>query len=173
VASITSPDRRFLIGHPAHFFALGLGAGLAPKAPGTVGTLAAFPLFLVLDTLPPFWQWTALALAFLTGIRICQTAGEALGVADHGAIVWDEIVAFCLLLAAVPAGFGWWMAAFVLFRFFDILKPWPIRQVEAHFCDAPPPAWGRAWWSGLGVMLDDLLAAACALVIIEILRWLT
>jgi phosphatidylglycerophosphatase A len=172
VASIISPDRRFLIAHPAHFFALGLGAGLTPKAPGTFGTLAAFPLFLLLQALPLFWQWTALALAFFAGIRICQTAGEALGVADHGAIVWDEIVAFCLLLTLVPAGAGWWAAAFVLFRFFDILKPWPIRQVEAGFRDAPP-AWGTTWWSGLGVMLDDLLATAYALMTIEILTWLT
>lgn len=159
------PDARFLVAHPAHFIALGFGAGLAPRAPGTFGTLAALGLYWALATaLPP------LAIAFLaiplffTGIWACDVAGRHLGVADHGALVWDEIVAF-LPLAALSSESLWLQAlAFALFRLFDIWKPFPIRQFEARVK------------GGLGVMLDDLLAAcyaylAFALAIIALHRF--
>ena len=158
------PDARFLVAHPAHFIALGFGAGLAPRAPGTFGTLAALALYWLLAlALPP------LAIAFLAiplffvGVWACDVAGRHLGVADHGALVWDEIVAF-LPLAALASESLWLQAlAFALFRLFDIWKPFPIRQFEARVK------------GGLGVMLDDLLAAcyaylAFALVVIAVHR---
>ncbi|MBL0140636.1 MAG: phosphatidylglycerophosphatase A [Betaproteobacteria bacterium] len=158
------PDARFLVAHPAHFIALGFGAGLAPRAPGTFGTLAALALYwLLAPILPP------LAIAFLAvplffvGVWACDVAGRNLGVEDHGAVVWDEIVAF-LPLAALASASLWLQAlAFVLFRLFDIWKPFPIRQFESRVK------------GGLGVMLDDLLAAcyaylAFALVVIAVHR---
>jgi phosphatidylglycerophosphatase A len=171
--SIISPDLRFLFSHPAHFFALGAGAGLSPRAPGTVGTLVSFPLFVLLMQLPGrSWIFAALVVALVAGIGLCGKTGADLGDDDHGAIVWDEMVAFCLLLAWVPATAAGWAAAFVLFRFFDILKPWPIRQLETLMSRSTFPGGGSGWWKGLGVMLDDLLAAAYALLLIEATLWL-
>lgn len=152
------PDARFLVAHPAHFIALGFGAGLAPRAPGTAGTLAALAIYWVLAlVLPP------LAIAFLAvplffvGVWACGVAGRNLGVEDHGAFVWDEIVAF-LPLAALASASLWLQAiAFALFRLFDIWKPFPIRQFEARVK------------GGLGVMLDDLLAACYAYLVLAIL----
>jgi len=159
VDSTTSrrPDARFLVAHPAHFIALGFGAGLAPRAPGTVGTLVALAMYWVLAlAMPP------LAIAFLAvplffvGVWACGVAGRNLGVEDHGAFVWDEIVAF-LPLAALASASPWLQAiAFGLFRLFDIWKPFPIRQFEARVK------------GGLGVMLDDLLAACYAYLVLAI-----
>lgn len=158
------PDARFLVAHPAHFIALGFGSGLAPRAPGTAGTLAALALYWLLALV-----LSPLAIAFLAvpfffvGVWACGVAGRNLGVQDHGALVWDEIVAF-LPLAALASGSLWLQAlAFALFRLFDVWKPFPIRQFEARVK------------GGLGVMLDDLLAAcysylAFALVIIAVHR---
>lgn len=156
------PDFRFLLSHPAHFIALGFGSGLAPKAPGTSGSLAALPLFWLLSqaNLGQAAFGTVIVLGFGVGVWACAITGKNLGVADHGGIVWDEIVAMWLILALVPLGWAEWLAAFALFRFFDILKPWPIRQLDARLKN------------GLGVMLDDLLAAVYALVIFKGLQWL-
>lgn len=156
------PDFRFLLSHPAHFIALGFGSGLVPKAPGTFGSLAALPLFWLLSqaNLGPAAFGTVIVLGFGVGVWACAITGNNLGVADHGGIVWDEIVAMWLILALVPLGWAEWLAAFALFRFFDILKPWPIRQLDARLKN------------GLGVMLDDLLAAVYALVIFKGLQWL-
>jgi phosphatidylglycerophosphatase A len=153
-----SPDPRFLLGHPAHFFALGFGSGLAPKAPGTFGTLVAFPLFWLL---PGNWMGLAIiTAAFLSGIYVCSVAGKNLGVVDHGSIVWDEIVAMLLVLHFVAPSAPDWLAAFVLFRLFDIWKPFPIRQLDLRIKN------------GFGVMLDDLLAAGYALAAYWGLQWL-
>ena len=151
--TVLRPDAAFLFAHPAHFVAIGFGAGLARVAPGTFGTLLAFPLYWLLGrydvslALPG-----ATALFFLVGVWACELTGRHLGVADHGAMVWDEVVAFLLVLAVVPAEPAWQIAAFVLFRVFDIAKPWPIRQLE------------RRWKNGFGVMFDDLLAAGYTLL---------
>ena len=151
--TITSrlPDARFLVAHPAHFIALGFGSGLAPKAPGTFGTLASWALYCVLAlVLPPLAiAFLAIPLFFL-GVWACEITGRDLGVPDHGAMVWDEIVAF-LPLAAIASG-AWWLqlVAFGLFRLFDIWKPYPIRLVE------------RNVKGGMGVMVDDVIAAAYA-----------
>jgi len=160
VDSTTSrrPDARFLVAHPAHFIALGFGAGLAPRAPGTFGTLAALAIYWALAlVLPP------LAIAFLAvplffvGVWACGVAGRNLGAEDHGALVWDEIVAFLPLAALASASLWLQAVAFLLFRLFDIWKPFPIRHFEARVK------------GGLGVMLDDLLAACYTYLVLVIL----
>ncbi|MGB9129712.1 MAG: phosphatidylglycerophosphatase A [Thiobacillus sp.] len=156
------PDLKFLFAHPAHLIAFGFGTGLAPKAPGTVGTLLGLPLFWGVITLAPDLpnQIILLIATFLLGIWACGRTGRALGVADHGGMVWDEIVAFALVLLFTPAGWLWMALAFALFRLFDILKPWPIQLADTHFK------------SGFGVMFDDLLAALYAIAILKGLQWL-
>lgn len=156
----TSPDRHFLLRHPAHFLALGFGSGLARIAPGTFGTLVALPLFLGLTALPHGFHLPVIALLFIAGIPICGKAGAALGVTDHGGIVWDEVVAMLLVLEFTPRAWTWWLAAFVLFRLFDIWKPFPIRQCDARLK------------GGFGVMFDDLLAAIYAIAALYALQWL-
>lgn len=146
--------------HPAHFCALGFGSGLAKKAPGTFGTLAGLPLFWLIADLGAYTQLAIITALFVAGIYFCGKTGKALGVSDHGSIVWDEIVAIMLVLTVTPYHWQWWLVAFVLFRLFDIWKPVPIRQ-----CDAKVKG-------GLGVMLDDVLAAVYAIISLEILLWL-
>ncbi|MGL6070550.1 phosphatidylglycerophosphatase A family protein [Craterilacuibacter sp.] len=152
---LIKPDFKFLLAHPAHFIAFGFGAGLAPKAPGTWGSLLALPLFALLLWLgldAAHIAWLTLPL-FMMGIPVCGVTGRALGVGDHGGIVWDEIVAMLLVLAFAPASIGGWILAFVLFRLFDIFKPWPIRWFD------------RRIHGGFGVMLDDLIAAVFAIAV--------
>lgn len=154
------PSVRFLFAHPAHFLSLGLGSGLAPKAPGTFGTLAACLLYPMLRGLFPHdWAFLLfLAWGFLLGCFAIEVTGRKLGEIDHGAIVWDEFVAMWLVLFFTPPGIAWSLLAFVLFRAFDILKPPPIRQCDARFKH------------GLGVMFDDLLAAGYALLVLAIIK---
>ena len=162
------PDLKFLFAHPAHLIAFGFGSGLAPKAPGTVGTLLGLPLFWLVATAAPDLpnRIILLVAAFLFGVWACARTGRALGVADHGGIVWDEIVAFALVLMFIPAqpftpaGWLWIALAFALFRLFDILKPWPISLADARLKN------------GFGVMFDDLLAAGYAIAALKGLQWL-
>lgn len=147
------PNFKFLLSHPAHFLSFGFGSGLARKAPGTFGTLAAFPVYWYLaPRLSDAAFLFMLACAFAAGIWVCDVTGRALGVADYGGIVWDEIVAMLLVLYFTPPGWYWSLLAFALFRFFDIVKPPPIRHFDSN------------WHGGLGVMFDDLLAAGYALL---------
>lgn len=140
----------------SRWVAFGLGSGLSRTAPGTVGTLLAWLLFVLFaGRLQPAMAWSVVAGGFLLGIWACARAAEDLGVDDHGAIVWDEIIAFWALLLAVPAEFGAQFAALLLFRFFDIVKPPPIRWVDQRMK------------SGLGIMLDDLLAALLAWLVMK------
>ncbi len=157
---ILRPGGRFLIAHPAHFVALGFGSGLAPAVPGTFGTLVGFPLYYLLSALlPQAWQMLAIAAAlFALGIWACRRTGAALGVPDHGAMVWDEIVAFFAILVFTPPGAGWQALAFVVFRAFDVLKPPPIRWVD------------RRCKGGFGVMFDDLLAGIYTVLVIAIAK---
>jgi phosphatidylglycerophosphatase A len=152
------PDWRFVTAHPAHFLAFGFGAGLSPRAPGTVGSLAAFPVYALLSLSPSAWYWAWVVLALVAGVWICDVAGRALGVADHGGIVWDEIAAMLLVLPFAPAGWVGWLAAFALFRLFDIVKPWPIGWLDRHVK------------GGLGVMLDDVLAALYAVICLRVIE---
>lgn len=156
------PDFKFLRAHPAHLIAFGFGSGLAPKAPGTAGTVLGLPLFWLIAAITPdlAGQLILLGAAFLLGVWACGRTGRALGVADHGGMVWDEIVAFALVLLFSPPGWRWIALAFALFRLFDILKPWPIRYADQRLKN------------GFGVMFDDLLAAGYAIAIIKGLQWL-
>ena len=156
----SKPDLRFLFAEKTHFLALGLGAGLSPWAPGTVGTLLGFLLFWPLMIHPVTVQLAALAVLFAIGVWACERTGRDLGVADHGSIVWDEIVAFALVLTFTPRTPIWFAAAFLLFRLFDIWKPWPIRYFD------------QTVKGGFGVMLDDVLAAGYAIGVIALARLL-
>lgn len=150
------PDWAFITRRPAHFLAFGFGSGLAAKAPGTWGTLAAYPLFFLLWALGVKGLWLAgLCLPlFVVGVWFCSVTGKALGVHDHGGIVWDEIVAMLLVLSITPETPLAWLLAFALFRLFDITKPWPISWLDQHV------------HGGLGVMLDDLVAALFAMLVL-------
>lgn len=153
------PSWRFLFSHPAHFVSFGFGSGLARKAPGTFGTLVAFPLYWLIAPSLPDWEFLLLLLlAFLWGVWACDFTGKILGVADYGGIVWDEIVAFVLVLFFTPAGWHWSLLAFVLFRLFDIFKPPPIRYFDS------------TWHGGLGVMFDDLVAAGYTLLCLALVK---
>jgi len=136
--------------NPVHFLAFGLGSGAAPVAPGTFGTLAAVPLYLLLAHLPLALYLLAVVLAFGVGIWLCERTSRDLGVHDHGGIVWDEFVGFWLTMVAAPEGWQWVLAGFLLFRLFDIVKPFPINYLDRHI------------HGGLGIMLDDAVAGSFA-----------
>ena len=158
---IIRPDWRFLLAHPAHFIALGFGTGLAPVAPGTVGTLLGYPIYYLLaQWLDLPWMLGAIVALFALGVWACDHTGRAMGIADHSGMVWDEVVAMLLILMVmpliVPAGVASWTAAFFLFRFFDVVKPPPIRYFD------------QTMKGGFGVMFDDLLAAFYTLLSLAI-----
>ncbi len=158
----TSPSLKLLFSHPAHCCSLGFGSGLFPKAPGTAGSLLAIPLFLLAPApISLIHALVVIALLFLLGVWCCGLTGKALGVSDHSAIVWDEMVAMWLILALIPHTAAWITAGFLLFRLFDIWKPFPIRQFDARLK------------GGFGVMFDDLLAAIYALAVLKGLLWMT
>ena len=150
-----------MLRHPAHLIALGGGAGLVPVAPGTAGTLLAIPIYWGLASFYTAQTLLILiALGYALGVWACGRTGRALGVSDHGGIVWDEIIAFLLVLVFTPAGHFWQAFAFLLFRLFDILKPPPIRYFD------------RKWKNGFGVMFDDLLAACGTLLVLAVAKML-
>jgi phosphatidylglycerophosphatase A len=153
------PDSRFMRARLSHWIALGFGSGLSPVAPGTVGTLWAWLSFTVFDVwlAPAHWA-VLLPLAFGLGIWACGRTSRDLGVSDHGAIVWDEILAFWLVLLFVPGGWATQLLAFALFRVFDIVKPPPIRHYDDRLR------------GGFGVMFDDLLAALYTLFVLALLQ---
>lgn len=130
--------------------AMGFGAGALPKAPGTWGTLLAVPFYFLFGRLAIIEYALLMVVLFVVGVWICGKAGRELGVADHGAIVWDEMVGFWVTMMVAPSGWPWVVAGFVLFRLFDIWKPWPISWLD------------RRIGGGLGVMLDDLAAGIYA-----------
>lgn len=136
---------------PGHLLAFGLGSGCVPKAPGTFGTLAAVLLYWPLSYLPIGLYAAWLLASFLIGIWLCQRASDALGVHDHGGIVWDEFVGYWITMLAAPTGWEWMVLGFVLFRVFDIAKPWPIGWLD------------RRVHGGFGIMLDDVIAGLFAL----------
>jgi len=161
---------RFLFAHPAHFIALGAGSGLSPKAPGTVGTLWAWVAYLVLDMVlgSVGWGWL-IGASLLIGWWACTVTAEHAGIADPGFIVWDEVVAFWLILWVIaPADGLMQLLAFALFRYFDAAKPGPVGWADRHFK-------GGGWRGGFGILVDDLVAAACTLLTLAVLesaqRW--
>lgn len=157
--SVTPIQRKALLGHPAGWVALGFGPGLAPGMPGTVASAAALLPWLALRELPLTAYIGVLVVAFGIGVWACAIAGRRIGVADHGALVWDEYVGQWLALIAVLDVSSWWaLPGFVLFRVFDILKPWPIRWAD------------RRIKGGFGVMLDDVLAGGAAALVLWLLQ---
>ena len=138
---------------------MGFGSGLSPWAPGTMGTLLAAPMIMFIA------QWGNLALPvaafvmFICGVYICDRSANKLGVHDHPAIVWDEFTGYAITMIAVPMTWYWLFAGFVLFRFFDIVKPWPIREAD------------HSLKGGLGIMLDDVIAGVFAGALLYALRW--
>lgn len=141
--------------NPAHCLAFGLGLGALPYAPGTFGTLLGVALYLAMQSLSLGWYLALTALLFVIGIALCHGAAHALGVRDHPGIVWDEAVGYLITMIAAPAGWAWIISGFILFRLFDIWKPWPIRV-----CD-------RKIHGGFGIMLDDALAAFYAMSVLH------
>jgi len=151
------PTFGWMLLHPARIIAFGFGSGLIRPAPGTWGTLFGWITYeLAANRLSSYWLLGLTAAGFVLGIYACGKAGRDLGVADHGGIVWDEVVAIWLVLSLVPATALSQLAAFLVFRFFDILKPPPIRHFDTR------------WKNGFGVMFDDLLAALYTLLLFAI-----
>jgi phosphatidylglycerophosphatase A len=154
-----NPTFKELLRNPNHFFAFGFGSGLAPIAPGTFGTLAAIPVYWLIQdlALPLYLLW--LAVTFALGVYWCDRSSKALGVHDHGGIVWDEMVGYWITMLLAPAGWLWMLIGFMLFRIFDIVKPWPIGWLD------------RRVGGGFGIMIDDVLAGIYALIILQLLAW--
>lgn len=143
--------------NPIHFLAFGFGSGLSPKAPGTVGTIVAVPIYLLLVH-TNIWIYSAvIVVSFVAGIWLCGKSAEALGIHDHGGIVWDEFVGYWITMFMAPVGWMWMILGFLLFRLLDILKPWPIKLVDKQVK------------GGLGIMLDDVLAGIMAALCIQAL----
>ena len=148
-----SPDFR---GHPVQFLAFGFGSGLAPKAPGTAGTVLAIPLYLVIAQFS-LLQYTAVVLvAAVIGVWICGVASRQLEVHDHPGIVWDEFVGFWITMWALPTDWIWVLAGFAVFRLYDIVKPWPVSVLD------------RRVGGGFGIMVDDVLAGVMACLTLHI-----
>ena len=165
------PTVRFLLTHPAHTIALGFGSGLSPVAPGTVGTLWAWLAYVLLRPHADAFQWgVAIGVSALVGWWACTETARHLALADPGAVVWDEVVGFWLVLWLVtPAGFWGQAVAFALFRFFDAAKPGPVAWADQRF----KPRRGRplGWAQGFGIVFDDLVAAVCTLFVIAVWRF--
>jgi phosphatidylglycerophosphatase A len=144
---------------PRHFLSLGFGSGLAPKAPGTFGTLAAIPPWLIIQD-AGFWILTSIVvIGFVIGVYLCEFTSSALGVHDHSGIVWDEFIGFWMTMMAVPSNcWQWLLIGFLLFRLFDIVKPWPIKLADEKV------------QGGFGIMIDDVLAAVFAIGCVFALR---
>lgn len=158
ISSAMRPDVNFLLNHPAHCIALGFGSGLSPRAPGTLATLLAWLIYPLLKTpVSDFVFFAFLLSLFFAGVIACDRTGRALGASDHGAMVWDAMVATWLVLLLTPAAFFWQAIAVTLFRVFNTVKPQPIRWIGTHLS------------GGFGVMLDDMLAAAYTILTLAIL----
>lgn len=149
---------RKVLTNPVHFLAFGFGSGLAPFAPGTFGTLMAIPLYLLMLKLSLVTYLIVIALVCLSGIWLCDKSSKLLGVHDHGGIVWDEFAGFFITMIAAPAGWIWIAIGFLLFRLFDIWKPWPISILD------------KKVEGGLGIMIDDIVAGVYALVCLQALH---
>ena len=141
----------FRLSDPIHLLAVGFGSGLAPKAPGTFGTLAAIPVFLLMTPFADLYYAAVVAIMSMFGIYICGKTATDVGVHDHPAIVWDEFVGFLITMFMIPVSWVTIVVGFALFRFFDIVKPWPISYLDKHY------------HGGAGIMIDDIVAGFMAL----------
>ena len=151
---LRTPISADLLRDPVHLLALGFGAGLARFAPGTVGTAVGVALYLALQSLPLTGYLVIVAVLFGVGVWLCQQTAISLGVQDDPAIVWDEIVGYLITMIGAPAGYGWIALGFLLFRVFDVTKPWPVGMVDNKIK------------GGVGIMLDDALAGLYACIIL-------
>jgi len=159
LTATNSPTWASLLANPIHGLAFGFGSGLSPKAPGTMGTLAAIPLYLLMSSLPLGWYVAVLIATFGIGVYLCDKTSKDLGVHDHPGIVWDEFVGYWITMLAAPAGWLWIVVGFLWFRLFDVLKPWPINWLDAKV------------EGGFGIMIDDVLAGFMALACVHISYW--
>lgn len=150
------PPVRQICTHPVHLLAFGFGSGLSPVAPGTMGTVVAIPIYLLLNTFSHFAYFTSLAVITLLAVYIAGESARLLQVHDHGGIVIDEICGYLLTMLFAPPGWQWVVLGFVLFRCFDILKPWPIHYLDQHLK------------GGLGIVVDDLMAGIYALLSLQL-----
>jgi len=148
---------RELLKRPVCFLGLGFGSGLAPKAPGTFGTIAAIPIYWMMKDLSLAIYVTITLVAFIVGIWICQQSADWLEKDDPSAVVWDEIVGYLIAMIAAPSGWQWIVLGFVLFRLFDIAKPWPISWAD------------KSLHGGFGIMVDDVIAGLFAWITIQII----
>ncbi len=150
-------SNKAILANPIHLLAFGFGAGLSPKAPGTVGTVVAVLIYLALPSMPLTIYAGLIVLSFVFGVWLCGKTAEDLGVHDHGGIVWDEFVGYWITMFMAPSGLIWVLLGFVLFRLLDIFKPWPIKWADKELA------------GGLGIMLDDVLAGIMAALCIQAL----
>ena len=150
-------SNKAILANPIHLLAFGFGARLSPKAPGTVGTVVAVLIYLVLPSMPTIIYAGLILLSFVFGIWICGKTAEDLGVHDNGGIVWDEFVGYWITMFMAPSGLFWVLLGFVLFRLLDIFKPWPIKWADKELA------------GGLGIMLDDVLAGIMAALCMQAL----
>ena len=150
-------NAKTIFSDPIHFFAFGFGSGLSPIAPGTMGTLAVIPIYLLMQPLSLLYYGLLVIAISLIGIWICGESSKRLGVHDHKGIVWDEFAGYLITMFAVPFAWQWVIIGFLLFRLFDIWKPWPIYIIDKQLK------------GGLGIMLDDVLAGIFAAIILQIL----
>jgi phosphatidylglycerophosphatase A len=175
-APLARPSVRFLLAHPAHWIALGFGSGLSRIAPGTAGTLWAWLAFVALTPWMNDARWALLiALSLPVGWWACSVTARNMGVLDPGSVVWDEVVAFWLVLWLVmPTGLVGQVLAFGLFRFFDAVKPGPVGWADGLYHQLDPAQDPGAWRkAGFGIMLDDLVAAGCTVLVVALWRFLT
>lgn len=154
---LTAEQRHALLSHPAGWIATALGAGLSPRAPGTVGSaVALLPWWFLLRGLPLSTYVAVLVVGFALGVWACEVADRRLQMHDQGALVWDEVIGMWITLIAAPHAWWWLLVGFGLFRLFDIWKPWPVGLAD------------RRVHGGLGVMLDDVLAGGYALIVLQL-----
>jgi len=154
-------SNKSILANPIHLLAFGFGAGLSPKAPGTVGTVVAVLIYLALPSMSSSTYAGLILVSFFLGIWLCGKTADDLGVHDHGGIVWDEFVGYWITMFMAPSGLFWVLLGFGLFRLLDIFKPWPIKWADKELA------------GGLGIMLDDVLAGIMAALCIQALAVLT
>ncbi|MCA6219768.1 phosphatidylglycerophosphatase A [Photorhabdus antumapuensis] len=152
--------RRLRMSNPWHLLATGFGSGLSPVVPGTMGSAAAIPFWLLLIQFPAWVCWLVIIVGMFFGIMICQRTSDDMKVHDHGSIVWDEFIGMWITLMAIPVvNWQWVLIGFMVFRILDMWKPWPIRWFDRYV------------HGGLGIMLDDIIAAVFSFVIVWLLAF--